>query len=149
MADQQTIRGHLQQRSNHQFEARFEGVETSLLSDEPPPLGQSAGPSPVQLLGTAVGTCLSNSLLFALRKFKQNPEPLSCELETTVGRNEQGRMRVLAIHARLRLGVPAASLAHLERVLEQFEDYCTVTQSVRAGIPVQVSVFDADGVQLK
>lgn len=149
MADQQTIRGHLQQRSDHQFEARFEGFEYTLLSDEPPPLGQSAGPSPVQLLGSAVGTCLSNSLLFALRKFKQNPEPLSCELETTVGRNEQGRMRVLAIHARLRLGVPAASLAHLERVLEQFEDYCTVTQSVRAGIPVQVSVFDADGVQLK
>lgn len=144
-----TIRTQLQQDRDFRFQARFEGLEATLLSDEPPPLGESAGPSPLHLLGSAVGTCLSDSLLFALRKYKQSPELLSCELETSVGRNAQGRLRVSAIHAKLHLGVPAANLAHLERALAQFEEFCTVTQSVRAAIPVSVQVFDAQGVQLK
>ncbi|HPO20595.1 MAG TPA: OsmC family peroxiredoxin, partial [Rubrivivax sp.] len=35
------------------------------------------------------------------------------------------------------------------RVLETFETFCTVTQSVRGSIPVTLQVFDAAGVQLK
>jgi predicted Na+-dependent transporter len=66
-----------------------------------------------------------------------------------VGRNKEARLRVLNIHATLTLGVPAASLAHLDRALEQFESFCTVTQSVGLGIPVKVNVFDAVGTQLK
>jgi organic hydroperoxide reductase OsmC/OhrA len=58
-------------------------------------------------------------------------------------------MRVLGIRAVLTVGVPAASLEHLDRVLSQFESYCTVTQSVGQGIPVNVQVFDALGVHLK
>jgi hypothetical protein len=33
-------------------------------------------------------------------------------------------------------------------VLERFEEYCTVTQSVRQGIPVAVEVFDSEGARL-
>jgi hypothetical protein len=51
--------------------------------------------------------------------------------------------------ATLHLGVPVAQLAQLERVLGQFEGFCTVTQSVGQGIPIQVRVLDADGVVLK
>jgi uncharacterized OsmC-like protein len=101
------------------------------------------------LLAAAVGNCLSDSLLFALRKFKQNPEPLRCEVRANVGRNAENRLRVLGMEVRLSLGVVAADLQHLDRVLSQFEDFCTVTQSVGAGIPVAVQVFDAGGTQLK
>jgi hypothetical protein len=45
--------------------------------------------------------------------------------------------------------VPAAQLEHLDRVLSQFEAFCTVTQSVGQGIPITVQVFDATGAQLK
>jgi uncharacterized OsmC-like protein len=58
-------------------------------------------------------------------------------------------MRVLKIHAVLTLGVPAASLQHLDRVLDQFEAYCTVTQSVGQGIPIVIEVFDKDRLRLK
>lgn len=139
----------LVQRQDYQFEMQFGGAAPAWLADEPPPLGQGAGPSPVQLLAASVGNCLSDSLLFALRKFKQAPEPIRCEVRAEVGRNTEGRLRVLGIQAVLRLGVPAASLQHLERVLAPFESFCTVTQSVGAGIPVTVQVFDAAGVQLK
>lgn len=139
----------LRQQQDYRFDVAFgEGVPP-LVGDEPPPLGTGQGPSPVQLLAAAVGNCLSDSLLFALRKYKQAPEPLGCQVEAEVGRNAEGRLRVLRIHARLTLGVPAAQLQHLDRALSQFEAFCTVTQSVGQGIPVSISVFDAEGAQLK
>ncbi|MDI4633581.1 OsmC family protein [Pelomonas sp. V22] len=144
-----TVSIELRQQQDYQFQAEFGNGVAPLLADEPPPLGQGGGPSPVQLLAAAVGNCMSNSLLFALRKYKQSPEPLSSRITAEVGRNPENRVRVLGIQAELRLGVPAASLQHLDRVLASFEDYCTVTRSVAAGIPVTVSVYDSTGAQLK
>jgi uncharacterized OsmC-like protein len=139
----------LRQQQDYQFEIHFgEGVPV-VVGDEPAPLGQGQGPSPVQLLAAAVGNCLSDSLLFALRKFKQAPEPIQCDVTAEVGRNPEGRLRVLKLKAVLTLGVPAASLEHLERVLDQFEAFCTVTQSVGQGIPVSIEVMDATGLKLK
>lgn len=139
----------LVQQQDFQFEVQYGPGVPVLRTDEPPPLGQGTGPSPMQLLASAVGNCLSDSLLFALRKFKQAPEPISCEVTAEVGRNADNRLRVLGMRAVLTLGVPAASLAQLERVLASFESYCTVTQSVAQGIAVEVQVFDAQGVRLK
>lgn len=139
----------LQQEQDYRFRVEFGAGTPALIADEPPPLGQGQGPSPVQLLASAVGNCLSDSLLFALRKFKQAPEPLSCEVVAEVGRNADGRLRVLAMTARLRLGVPAARLEHLDRALAQFEAFCTVTQSVGAAIPITVQVIDSEGTVLK
>ncbi len=139
----------LQQKQDYQFEVSFGGAVPPLLADEPAPMGSGLGPSPVQLLAAAVGNCLVDSLLFALRKFKQAPEPLRCDVEAQVGRNSEGRLRVLAIRAVLTLGVPAATLEHLDRVLAQFESFCTVTQSVGQGIPVVIEVFDSNQLRLK
>lgn len=139
----------LQQIEDYRFEIRFGDGLAPLVGDEPAPLGSGQGPTPVQLLAAAVGSCLSDSLLFALRKFKQAPEPLGCTVQAEVGRNADNRLRVLRMQATLSLGVPASALEHLDRVLQSFEAYCTVTQSVAGGIPVQVSVVDATGFVLK
>ncbi|WP_119966268.1 OsmC family protein [Simplicispira lacusdiani] len=139
----------LRQQQDYRFDVDFGPAIAILVADEPAPLGSGQGPSPVQLLAAAVGNCLSDSLLFALRKFKQAPEPLRCTVEAEVGRNEQKRLRVLKMTATLHLGVPASTLQHLDRVLEQFEAYCTVTQSVGQGIPIELQVFDSEGLRLK
>ena len=139
----------LVQQQDYRFDIQFGGTAPNLIGDEPAPLGTGPGPSPVQLLCAAVGNCLSDSLLFALRKFKQAPEPLRATVVADVGRNPEGRVRVLRMDATLTLGVPAAQLEHLDRVLSQFEGYCTVTQSVGQGIAIVVKVLDADGVVLK
>lgn len=143
------IHVQLQQKQDYQFDIHFGGVIPVTTTDEPAPLGGGQGPSPVQLLAAAVGNCLSDSLLFALRKFKQAPEPIACDVQADVGRNADGRLRVLGIKAVLTLGVPAASLEHLDRVLAQFESYCTVTQSVGQGIAISIEVVDALGARLK
>ena len=138
----------LKQQQDYRFEIRFADNMPALLSDEPEPLGTGTGPSPVQMLCAAVGNCLSDSLLFAFRKFKQVPEPLRCEVTAEVGRNVENRLRVLNMHARIELGVPENKLEQLARVLDQFEDFCTVTQSVGQGIPITIEVFDSLGNKL-
>lgn len=146
---EKTVTASLQQRHDYRFDIRFDDTIPVITSDEPPPLGTGQGPSPVQLLCAAVGNCLSDSLLFALRKFKQAPEPIRTEVSAEVGRNADARLRVLRMSVELHLGVPAARLEHLDRVLAQFEAFCTVTQSVGQGIPISLRVLDAEGAVLK
>ena len=147
--DNKTITVELRQISKFQFMIEFDEKTPQLLTDEPSPLGEGKGPSPVQLLAAAVGNCLSDSLFYALLKFHQSPEPIHTTVEAEVGRNAEGRMRVLKIEAKLHLGVEADKLEHLDRVLEQFEYFCTVTQSVGQGIPIRTRVLDSKGVFLK
>lgn len=139
----------LEQQEDFHFAIRFGDGIALLHADEAPPLGKGAGPTPDQLLAAAVGNCLSDSLLFALRKFKQAPEPIRTSVEATVGRNAANRLRVQRIAVRITLGVPGASLQHLDRALAQFENFCTVAESVRQAIPVDVEVYDATGARLK
>lgn len=144
-----TITVELRQQADYRFDIHFNPAMPVVTSDEPAPLGTGLGPSPVQLLCAAVGNCLSDSLLFAFRKFKQTPEPIRCEVQAQVGRNAEGRMRVLKIDAKMHLGLAADQLEHADRVISQFEAFCTVTQSVGLGIPVHTRVLDARGVILK
>jgi uncharacterized OsmC-like protein len=144
-----TVRVELSQRHDYRFDIAFGDAMPVLTSDEPAPLGAGLGPSPVQMLCAAVGNCLSDSLLFAFRKFKQEPSPIECVVTAEIGRNEDNRLRVLNMNAQIRMGVLAASLEQVDHVLAQFEEFCTVTQSVRQGIPITVGVFDSAGQQLK
>jgi uncharacterized OsmC-like protein len=143
------IRVELSQRNDYRFDIAFGDDVPMLTSDEPAPLGAGLGPSPVQMLCAAVGNCLSDSLLFAFRKFKQVPEPIHCVVTAVIGRNTDNRLRVLNMTAEIRMGALALALDQVEHVLAQFEEFCTVTQSVRQGIPVTIQVFDGAGVQLK
>ena len=145
MSESRSVRIKLTQQKGYAFLVDFgEGFE-DLLTDEPAPLGTGQGPSPVQLLATAIGTCLTDSLLFALRKFKQNAEPLRTTVNAQVGRNENGKLRVLELEAHIHLGVAVGDLQNTERILGQFENFCTVTQSVAQSLPVKLSVFDSTG----
>ena len=55
------------------------------------------------------------------------------------GRNENNRLRVAHVKVDIALGVKSKELPHLGRALAQFEEFCTVSQSVRAGIPFAVT----------
>ena len=49
----------------------------------------------------------------------------------------------------MHLRVPAAGVQQLQRIVDQFEEFCVVTQSVRPAIPVDLRVFDGNGTLLK
>ena len=118
-------------------------------ADEPVPLGDGAGPSPSQLLAAAVANCLCASLVFAHGKFHEDPGRLMATATCEFGRNENHRRRVTGMNIAITLGVAPEQLRHLDRALAQFEDFCTVSQSVRSGIPFTVSVRGPDGRVLK
>ena len=136
-------------QEKYKFLVDFGPAIAQAVADEPPPLGDGAGPSPSQLLAAAVANCLSASLLFAHGKFKEDPGRLTTTVECEIGRNERQRLRVLGMKVTITLGVDPEALAHLDRALAQFEDFCTVSQSVRAGIPFTVTVKSPDGRVLK
>jgi uncharacterized OsmC-like protein len=144
-----TTRVTLRQQEDFKFTIDFGPGIPSLHADESPPLGGGTGPTPLHLLAAAVGNCLSDSLIFALRKFQQDARGLTTEVEATVGRNAEGRLRVTQLRVAVTLGAAAADLQHLDRVLGQFERFCTVAQSVGQGVPIEVSVADTAGVRLK
>ena len=137
------IRIELVQLSDYRFEARFDdpGIPV-LLTDEVAPLGGNAGPNPMRLLAVAVANCLAASLLFAMRKFKNDPGPLRAVATVQMARNPQNRLRVGRIAVDLHLGTGASEITMLDRVLGQFEEFCAVTQSVRLAFPVDVRVLD-------
>jgi len=124
----------------YQFLVDFGPGLAPVTGDLPAPLGQGAGPSPEHLLGAAVANCLCSSLLFSLGKFKQDPGTVTARATLTQGRNAQGRVRVTKIAVDIHLEQPAAGIEHLDRVLAQFEAFCTVTESVRSGVEVSVAV---------
>ena len=124
------------------------GIDQAV-ADELAPIGDGAGPSPQHLLAAAIANCLSASFVFALAKFKEDPGELTTTAVCETGRNDRNRVRVTGITVNMTLGAAPESLDHLDRALAQFEDFCTVSQSVRAGIPFSLTVKGPDGRLLK
>jgi uncharacterized OsmC-like protein len=150
MSESETIRLTITQESDYAFRVAFD--ETSLapmLADETPPLGTSRGPDPARLLAAAIGNCLGASLLFALRKFKNEPGTIVARIALDHARNPEGRLRIGKVAVEIALPGAAADYAQIERILAQFEQFCTVTESVRAGVPVEVTVKDGTGAVLR
>lgn len=133
----------LEQERDFEFRVRFDWDKVpDLMLDEPSPLGRASGPNAARLIAAGVANCLSASLLFCMRKFKQDPGPMRARVTGRIARNERGRMRIGGIEVDIHLVRPVDEIKFSDRCLQQFEDFCIVTESVRKGIPVAVRVFD-------
>jgi organic hydroperoxide reductase OsmC/OhrA len=145
----ETICVTITRQEKYRFLVDFGENIPGIVSDEPPPLGDGAGPGPEWLLGAAIANCLCSSLVFAINKFKGDPGRVSATAICETGRNENNRLRIAHIKVDIALSAKPEELPHLDRALAQFEDFCTVSQSVRTGIPFAVSVRASDGRLLK
>jgi uncharacterized OsmC-like protein len=125
----------------YKFKAEFdsEGI-ADLIVDEPKPIGENSGPNPTRLLSAALGHCLNSSLLFCLSKARINVRNLETTVKATQERNEEGLLRIRKVEVEMHLDVDEQDRPRVTRCLDIFENYCTVTQSVRKGIEVTVNV---------
>jgi organic hydroperoxide reductase OsmC/OhrA len=140
----------LEHLAGYEFRVRFD-VPTmgELTLDEPAPLGRGNGPNASRVLAAAVGNCLTASLLFCLRKARLEPAGLKTTVRGFLARNPAGRLRVARLEVVIALEEGSGlEAARLKRCTTLFEDFCVVTESVRAGIPVAVRVTDAAGATL-
>lgn len=135
---------HITVRLAHDYEfvAEFNDLAgaPSILFDEPEPLGGGRAPNAAAMLGAAVGNCLAASLAFCLRRARLEVEGLTASVTTHVVRNEKGRFRIGSIDVELAPVVGSVNGSGFERCGGLFEDFCTVTASVKRGIPVHVSL---------
>ncbi|HEX6306647.1 MAG TPA: OsmC family protein [Longimicrobiales bacterium] len=133
-------------RDGYEFEVDFEqeGV-ASLITDEPPPLGDAVGPNPARLLAAAVGNCLSASFRFCLERARIEVQGLKTTVEGRLVRNERGRLRIGSLRVRLEPTLESDAIERIGRCLDVFEDFCIVGQSVRDGIDIDVEVVPAAG----
>ena len=138
---QETIVTKLELQAGYKFVARFEqeGLPP-LLMDEPFPVGEGTAPNASQVLSAAVGNCLSASALFCLQRAHIPVQAMQTRVVTRLGRNPKGRVRIAGMTVDIRLDVAEEYKSRMSRCMELFEDFCIVTESVRQGIPVDVSV---------
>lgn len=139
--DEQTLKLTLELVDGYQMRVDFDHAGIAPLTiDETAPLGADRGPNPSRVLAAAVGSCLSASALFCLRKARVDVQALTASVEVQMLRNEKGRLRIGGMQVALRPRLKPEDKDRIGRCLELFEDFCVVTQSVRNGIPVQVAV---------
>lgn len=137
----------LERIGGFQFRVSFGEEFEQVVMDEPEPLGEDEGPNASRVLSAAVGNCLSASLLFCLQKSDVDPDAIMTDVSTTLTRNEDGRLRIGGTEVEI-LVETGEEPDRVDRCLEVFEDYCVVTQSVRDGLDVTVSVVDEEGAEL-
>jgi len=142
--DEKQLTVEMEQLDNYEFKVKFSD-DITLLMDEPAPLGGDKGPSASRVLSAAIGNCLSASLLFCLQKARVDAKIIKTTVTTSVTRNEKKRLRLGGSKVVINAELDKEALNRLNKCLELFEEFCIVTQSVRNGIPVDVSVVDQSG----
>jgi uncharacterized OsmC-like protein len=135
------IHAHVRREKGYKSSVTFDelrGVELHM--DEPKPVGMSEGPSAAMMLSSAIGHCLSSSLMFCIEKSRGAVKDMGADVETSLVRNEKGRWRVEGIKVKMNVNVDDVDKEKLERCKGIFEDFCIVTESVREGIKIDVQV---------
>lgn len=104
-------------------------------------LSEMLGPNAAHLLAMAVLGCLSSSYVFCFSKRDFTVKNLEAEAIVTIFRNEKGFMRVKKIDVTINPKIDSPEMR--KRAIQcqkMFEQYCTITASIREGIDVNVSV---------
>ena len=131
----------LEQISDFEFRVKFDGLNhPHLLMDEPQPLGHDEGPNAARVLAAAIGNCLSASFLFCSRRAGLVVDKIHTDVRVQIVRNEAKRLRIGKVDVVIDPHLDEATADKAARCAGIFEDYCTVTQSIRHGIAVNVSV---------
>ena len=131
----------MDQVQDYEFRVHF-GKENlgDLVMGEPPPLGRDKGPNPSRILAAAIGNCLCASLLFCARKARVEVGPIHADVKVQIIRNEDRRLRIGKVEVTLDPRLTESEREKARRCLDIFEDFCTVTESIRGGMEVVVSV---------
>ncbi len=131
----------IEQVQDYEFRVRFDNPEhPELILDAPPPIGRGANVAPSRLLAAAVGHCLASGLLFAARRMQIPAGPISARVRTQIVRNAQGYPRIAGVDVEIDASFPDAAQEQISRLLATFQNFCTVSESIRQGVPISVKV---------
>jgi uncharacterized OsmC-like protein len=120
----------------YRYRVTFPSGAREMLMDEPSPLGEGEFVSATQALAAAIGNCMCASLQYCMERSRAEVGEIASEVAFGFERDGKGRLRISEIFIK----VTASSIERgkLERCSGLFEEFCTVTKSIEAGIPVRV-----------
>jgi uncharacterized OsmC-like protein len=131
----------IDQVDGYEFRVKFDKEHHQPMSmDEPAPLGKDSAPNAARMLAAAIGNCLSASLLFASKKQGLNLMGLHTEVKVEIVKNENRRLRIGKVVVAIDPGLKPEEMEKARAAAAMFEDFCTVTASIRQGIPVEASI---------
>ncbi|MHA2183083.1 MAG: OsmC family protein [Promethearchaeota archaeon] len=99
------------------------------------------GPNASHLLAMSILGCLSASYVFCFSKRNFTVKDLEAEAIVTIFRNEKGFVRVKKIDVSINPKIDSPEMR--KRAIQcqkMFEQYCTITASVKEGIDVNVNI---------
>jgi uncharacterized OsmC-like protein len=128
------------QVDGYEYRIRFDKPQyPEIRVDEPEPLGKDAAPNAARLLAAAVANCLTASLQFCMTRAGSAPKGMRSEAKVQIVRNEQRKLRIGRIDVTIYPTTEVDDEA-LKKCMGMFEDFCTVTASVRQGFEIGVKV---------
>jgi len=99
------------------------------------------GPNAAQLLAMAILGCLSASYVFCFSKRDFTVKDLDAKAIITISRNEKGFVRVKKIDVTIKPEIDSPEMQkRAVQCQKMFEQYCTITASIREGIDVNVNI---------
>ena len=121
---------------------------TGMTIDEPEEFhGDDKGPSAVEYFGIGIGGCLGTSFAFCLKKMEVPVKTMPLTIDVGVhhsSEDEGGHLRVTDVAAEIEVALENEDDAELfDLCIESYKKYCVVTQSVIAGVPVDVQIKKA------
>jgi uncharacterized OsmC-like protein len=130
------------QVEGYEFRVKFDKEHYAELStDEPAPLGSDRAPAPARILAAAVGSCMGASFVFACRKQGVAVRAMQTTVSVEIVRTENRRLRVGRIEVTLDPRLSPGDLEKARAAAQVFEDFCTVSASVKQGIPIEAKVL--------
>lgn len=134
---------HLKHVDRYRFEtqASEDGTPHGLpyASDEPDPVGDNGGPATPALLATAVAHCLSASLLETSRKARLSIDGIETRATAVVRPNAEGNPRIHRVEVDLYPSLVEDN-PRRRQCEDVFQNYCTVSSSLKPAIDIQVAV---------
>ncbi|MCW4050928.1 MAG: OsmC family protein [Candidatus Bathyarchaeota archaeon] len=117
------------------------GIEgSSLVMDEPEPVGDNAGPSASKILAAAMGNCLTASLMFCLQKTRAEVGEVETKVNGVMRRNHKSRWRIAEINVEINPEISDEFKSQYDRCHGLFEEFCIISKSIEQGIPINVKV---------
>ncbi len=133
----------MSRKDNYKFEVDF-GKDSihPLIVDEPEqiPGGENAGPMPSMLVATAVGHCLSGSLILCLSKMKTEIANIKTKVKVTRTCNDEGVWRISQLTINIEPEIENKNSIEYLKCLDAFKSYADTANSVEAGIPLKITV---------
>ncbi len=136
--EEETFRVSMEMVEGYRFRIDMNSAQ-EIFMDEPKPLGSGNYPNAGKFLAAAVGNCLCESLSFCVRRTHTEMLSIRAEVFSKMERNDRGRLRIT--HIKVTLHPELSDPSKLKLCQEIYEDFCIVSQSVKAGIPIDVEII--------